>query len=69
MSTEAPVDKILEKVVEAISNQPSAESTKEENSQFKCLHHFGYLSELAGNRAIPEECLFCPQVVKCIVNL
>jgi hypothetical protein len=27
------------------------------------------LSELAGNRAIPEECLFCPQVVKCIVNL
>ena len=69
MSTEAPVDKILEKVVEAISNQPSPESAKEENSQFKCLHHFGYLSELPRNTAIPEECFFCPQVVKCIVKL
>ena len=69
MSTEAPVDKILEKVVEAISNQPAAESAKEENSQLKCLHHFGYLSELHRNNAIPEECFFCPQVVKCIVNL
>jgi hypothetical protein len=69
MSTEAPVDRVLEKVVEAIANQPSAESDKEKNSHVKCLHHFGYLSELPRTSSIPEECFFCPQVVKCIVKL
>jgi hypothetical protein len=64
MSTEVPLDKVLEKVKEAIVNQPS-----EEKNHVKCLHHFGYLSELPKNSSIPEECFFCPKVVNCIVKL
>ena len=67
MSTEVPLDKVLEKVKEAIANQPPADSDKEEN-QIKCLHHFGYLSELAKTSSIPEECFFCPKVVECIAQ-
>lgn len=67
MSTDVPVDKVLEKVVEAIANQPIAESDKEEN-QTKCLHHFGYLAELPKSSSIPEECFFCPKVVECIAK-
>ena len=69
MSTDAPVDRVLEKVMEAIANQPSEESGKDGKNQIKCLHHFGYLSELPKSSSIPEECFFCPQVVKCIVKL
>lgn len=67
MSTDVPVDKVLEKVVEAIANQPSAESGKEENKT-KCLHHFGYLAELPKSSSIPEECFFCSKVVDCIAK-
>ncbi len=66
MSTEVPLDRVLEKVREAIANQPTAESDKEEKNQIKCPHHFGYLSELPKSSSIPEECFFCPKVVECI---
>ena len=68
MSTDVPSDRILERVVEAIANQPSAESDKEEKNQVKCLHHFGYLYKLDKNSSIPEECFFCPKVVDCITK-
>jgi hypothetical protein len=67
MSTNVPVDKVLEKVAEAIANQPTGESDKEEN-QSKCLYHFSYLAELPKSSSIPEECFFCPKVVECIVK-
>ena len=67
MSTESPSDRVLEKVKEAIANQPNVESDKEEN-HVKCLHNFGYLSELPKSASIPEECFFCPKVVECIVK-
>jgi hypothetical protein len=67
MSTDVPVDKVLEKVVEAIANQPTAESDKEEK-QTKCLHHFGYLAKLPKSSSIPEECFLCPKVVECIAK-
>jgi hypothetical protein len=47
MTTEVPLDRVLEKVKEAIANQPPIESEKEEQSRIKCPYHFGYLSELA----------------------
>jgi hypothetical protein len=67
MSTNVRVDNVLEKVVEAIANQSTGESNKEEN-QTKCLHHFGYLAELPKSSSIPEECFFCPKVVECIAK-
>jgi hypothetical protein len=67
MSTDVPVDKVLEKVKEAIANQSTVESDKEEN-QIKCLHNFGYLSELPKSSQIPEECFFCPKIVECIAQ-
>ena len=68
MTTNAPADRLLEKVMEAISEQATTNAEKEENGQTKCPHHFRYLSELPKNASIPEECLLCPKVVDCIVS-
>ena len=32
----------------------------------KCPHHFGYLTKLEKDSLIPEECLVCENVLKCI---
>ena len=66
MTTEVPLDRLFERVKEAISNQPPIESDKEEKNHIKCLHHFGYLSKLPKNIHIPEECVFCSRVIECI---
>ena len=69
MSTGVPLDRVLEKVKEAIANQPSVESNREKQNQIKCRHHFGYLSEIPKSNSIPEECFFCSKVVECIAKL
>ena len=66
MTTNVPLDRLLEKVKDAISNQPPLESEKKERSHKTCLHHFGYLIDLPKNAPFPEECLFCSRVVECI---
>jgi hypothetical protein len=66
MTTELPLDRVLEKVKDAIANQPQAD--KDEKNEIKCPHHFGYLSELPKTTPIPEGCFFCPKVVECIVQ-
>jgi hypothetical protein len=68
MTTDVPLDRVLEKVKEAIANQPQGESEKEEQNRIKCHHHFGYLSELPKSTPIPEECVFCSKVVDCIAQ-
>ena len=65
MSTDVPLDTVLEKVKDAIENQAPAESDKKETE--KCPHSFGYLSKLGKNASIPEECLFCSKLMNCIV--
>jgi len=37
-----------------------------ETNEKKCPHHFGYLSKLKKDDLIPEECLVCEKVLKCI---
>lgn len=64
MTTELPLDSVLEKVKEAIVNQPQ----KDAENQVKCPYRFGYLSELSKNASIPEVCFLCPKVVECIVQ-
>jgi hypothetical protein len=49
------------------SNLASAETTDgpREKDAPECAHYFGYVE--SGNR-IPEECLTCPRLLKCLTN-
>ena len=67
MTTNFPVDMLLEKVKDAISNQQLTESENQEKSHTKCPHHFGYLAEFPKNALFPEGCLLCSRVVECLV--
>ena len=40
---------------------------KEEKDPSDCLHHFGYLASRPKNAPIPQECLICPRLGKCMV--
>ena len=66
MSADVPLDEVLEKVKQAISSQSPDNSKKEEKSQIKCPHSFGYLSKLPKSTPLPEECILCPKVVDCL---
>jgi len=33
-----------------------------------CSHFFGYVKTLPKNTPIPDECLWCPSIVKCLTN-
>ena len=55
-------------VEETISELESIE-TKNQIDQQKCRHHFGYLAEIPSHSLIPEECLTCSNVIKCILFL
>ena len=49
------------------SNPASAETTDEprEKDAPECTHYFGYV---ASGDKIPEECLICPKLLKCLTN-
>jgi len=66
MTTEIPLDRVLERIEEAISNQSPIQLDKEEKKHIKCPHHFGYLSNLPKNTPILEECFFCSRIIECI---
>jgi hypothetical protein len=68
MTTDVSLRRSLEKINDSISNQSPIGSEKEEESQKKCPHHFGYLANLPKNVSIPEECLLCSRVVECVVH-
>ncbi|MCW4016547.1 MAG: hypothetical protein NWF06_09270 [Candidatus Bathyarchaeota archaeon] len=65
MSSDVPIDEVLEKVKDSIVNQQTNESEKHEE---KCSHHFGYLSKLPKSNSVPEECLLCSRVVDCMMG-
>ena len=46
--------------------QSSSSKNLIEIDEKKCPHHFGYLSKLKKDSLIPEECLVCEKVLKCI---
>jgi hypothetical protein len=33
-----------------------------------CLHHIGYLSERSSKEQIPDECMMCKDIVKCMLK-
>ena len=68
MPTDTPLDEVLEKVMEAISNQTPVESDKRGKEETKCPHTFGHLAKLEKNSPIPEECLLCSKLMKCMAS-
>ena len=54
MTPKIPLDCLLEKIEEAISNQPPIQSDKEEKNYLKCPHYLGYLYKSRKNTSIPE---------------
>jgi hypothetical protein len=40
----------------------------EKQSQEKCLHHFGYLSERKTDEIVPTECIECMRSVECMLS-
>lgn len=41
----------------------------EEETPTGCPHYFGYLSRRPQNASIPEECLTCREMIKCMLKL
>lgn len=41
----------------------------EEEAPPGCPYHFGYLGRRPKDAAIPEECLTCPKMIKCMLKL
>ena len=68
MAANVAVDSLLELVEEAISDLKSVELKNQVDHQ-NCPHQFGYLADLPDDSFIPEECLLCSKVIKCILHL
>jgi hypothetical protein len=53
-------------------NVETASSTKKLKTQpqsvVHCSRHFGYLSERSKNETIPDECVICENIVKCMLK-
>lgn len=59
--------------VEANKEQETVVSKSEERSAgssttVRCAYHFGYLSERPKNEKIPEDCVVCENIVKCMLK-
>ena len=58
--------------VENIREQETVPNLEEKKTKpspaAKCAHHFGYLSERSKNENIPDECVVCENIVKCMLK-
>lgn len=45
---------------------PETAQSKEYRSG--CSHYFGYLGTLPKNASLPDECLECPNIIKCLTR-
>ena len=52
-----------EKGLDSVSFETS--DNPKEMSSLECPHHFGHLRDLLRDASIPEECLTCPQLIRC----
>lgn len=49
--------------------KPARPSEPKEETPPGCPHYFGYLSRRPKNASIPEECLTCQKMIKCMLRL
>ena len=61
-------DSLLTSVEETISELESIQLKNQADHQ-RCSYHFGYLADLHDRSLIPEECLLCSKVIKCVLYL
>jgi len=48
--------------------ESTKETVKEENVTSGCSHSYGYLAVRPKKVPIPQECLFCLQLIDCLYN-
>jgi hypothetical protein len=56
---------------ESLSKSSSRFAEEKPSSSVKascCQHQLGYLSKRAAKEKIPEECMMCEQIVKCMLK-
>jgi hypothetical protein len=58
---------------ETIIKEPDMRPTKEKSAKAQskvqgCAHYFGYLSKRPTKEKIPEECVICENIVKCMLQ-
>jgi cytoskeletal protein RodZ len=71
----------LKHISKESSNRANNKSAKERKNSYKttqenpssrtelsCMHEFGYLGTLPKNSKIPDECLGCSRIVKCLAE-
>jgi len=46
----------------------SEERRARPSTAVQCAYHFGYLSERSKNEQIPEDCIVCENIVKCMLK-
>jgi hypothetical protein len=46
----------------------SEKKRPEPSTTVHCAHHLGYLSKRAKNEKIPDDCMFCENIVKCMLK-
>lgn len=63
-----PLHLLFEKVTGAIHSPLNHHKREKEVGSSGCLHHFRYLANRDENSPIPEECLICPNVLKCMMQ-
>jgi hypothetical protein len=62
-------EKTDENAVSALSSPIEAKSPKSSTKPHGCSHHFGYLSERPKKDSIPEECMVCDNIVRCMLKV
>jgi len=64
-------DSAINVTVENVDSQPEQPRESErpvEGPIAKCAYHLGFLSERSGKEKIPEECIVCKNIVKCMLK-
>jgi hypothetical protein len=59
------------KSIKIEEEMPFAKEEKHEQASPKiqgCAHHLGYLSKRAANESIPEDCMICQNIIKCMLK-
>lgn len=50
------------------SSKELSEAMQSKQTISDCSHHFGYLGTLPKNTPLPDECLGCPKIIKCLTR-
>ncbi|MBS7633235.1 hypothetical protein KEJ15_06435 [Candidatus Bathyarchaeota archaeon] len=52
----------------SVADVSKEKGTSSQPRQPSCPHHLGYLSDRSNKEKIPEECMVCENIVKCMLK-